>query len=69
MGLEGITLSKISQPRNTNAVWYRLYVELRKNKANERTEQNRNRLVGIKNRPVATSREREWGRDKTGAGD
>ena len=35
MELEGIALSKISQPRNTNTVCYHLCVELKKNKANE----------------------------------
>ena len=71
MESEGIMLSKISQPRNTNTVCYHLYVELKTNKANEWIEQNRsrNRLVDIKNKSVATSREREWGRDKTGVGD
>ena len=62
MDLEGITVSKVSQTER-QIVWFP-YMKNLKNKTNEQTQQNGNRLVDKKNKHMGTRGEGDEGENK-----
>ena len=64
MDLEGIMLSEISQ-----ILYNFIYMWNLKNRTNEQTPQNRNRVIDAENKPVVAREERSRGRKEIGEGD
>ena len=65
MDLEIIILSEVSQTK-TNIIWYRLYVESKKNGYKWTYLQNRNRVTDVENKLMVTKDKMVGGRDKLG---